>query len=96
MSGHIPTRLARRVAPGILLAVIMTAAAPPGEASGLFSVGAGHTRFRDSKTVIWDPSWYLTGTFFFDLRPGLQLGLSMGYYFIQPRPAIDLFGLGVM
>ena len=69
---------------------------PPGEASGLFSVGAGHARFRDSTALIWDPSWYLTGTFFFDVRPGLQLGLSMNYYFLQPRPASDFFGVGVM
>ena len=96
MPGHIPAKLARCVSPGILLAVIMTIAAPPGEASGLFSVGAGHTRFIDSEAVIWDPSWYLTGTFFFDVRPGLQLGLSMNYYFLQPRPASDLFGVGVM
>jgi hypothetical protein len=96
MSGRIPTRLARCVSTGILLAAIMAIAAPPGEASGLFSVGAGHTRFRDSMAVIWDPSWYLTCTFFFDVRPGLQLGLSMNYYFLQPRPASDFFGVGVM
>jgi len=96
MSGSIPNKLARRVAQGILIVVIMTSVAPPVEASGLFSIGAGHTRFRDSKAVIWDPSWYLTGTLFFDLRPNLQLGLSMSYYFLQPRSASEIFGVGVM
>ena len=95
MFGLKPTMLARCLSLGILLAVIMLVAAPPGEASGLFSLGAGHSRFMDSNAVIWDPSWYLTGTFFFDLRPGLQLGLSMSYYFLQPRSANDIFGIGV-
>lgn len=96
MSGNIPNRPARRAATGILLAVIITASAPQAEAAGLFSFGAGHTRFKESMAVIWDPSWYLTGTYFFNVRPGLQLGLSMSYLFLQPSSGSDIFGLGVM
>lgn len=85
---------ARLVSLSILLAVVLTAAAPPCKTACLFSLGAGHTRFRESQALMWDPSWYLTGTYFFDVRPHLQLGLSASYYFIQARPATELFGVG--
>lgn len=94
MSGYAAPVPARSILLWILLAIVMTAAVTPCEAADLLSLGAGHTRFKESKALVWDPSWYLTGTYFFDVRPNLQLGLSAGYYFMQPRPATDLFGVG--
>ena len=79
----------------ILPVVVSIAAAPPCDAAGLFSLGAGHTRFRESQALVWDPSCYLTGTYFFDVRPHLQLGMSASYYFLQARSPTDLFGVGV-
>jgi hypothetical protein len=78
----------------ILLVVVTTTAAPPCDAAGLFSLGAGYSRFRESQALVWDPSLYLTGTYFLDIRPHLQLGLSASYYFLQVRPPSDLFGIG--
>lgn len=78
----------------LLAAVIMAAAAMPCEGSGLLSLGAGYSQFKESSALFWDPSWYITGTYFYDVRPGLQLGLSANYYLLEARSASELFGVG--
>ncbi len=78
----------------ILFTVVLTAAATPCEATGQFSLGAGYARYRESSAMVWDPSWFLAGAYFFDIMPGLQLGLTAEYHFLEVKPAYELFGCG--
>jgi hypothetical protein len=95
MPGCILFRWARTLSIWIMAMVVVSAAILPCEASGLFSLGAGHARYKESSALVWDPSWNLTGTCFFDVMPWMQLGLSANYYFIEARPGSELFGVGV-
>lgn len=94
MSGYMSFKPAGTVGIWTLTAIIVSAAVLPCHASGLFSLGAGYARFKESYAVVWDPSWYLTGTCFLDIRPGLQIGLSADYYFLQMKPGSEISGAG--
>lgn len=95
MSRCIKLKPARISSLCLLTAILIMAAAIPCEGSGLFSLGVGYSQFKESSALLWDPSWHITGTYFYDVRPGLQLGLIANYYFIEARSASELFGVGV-